>query len=393
MSRIRDFIKKYKDKKTTIFLFVFFMSLLSGYYTVKIAKQLPMFKSEKNAPDFFMNTYFKWGVKYSRFKPYSTIVLLEAKDLDMNDLAVMLKCLDSMQPKVIGLDIMHEHSQVGEPAFVNALRKCKSRLVLPIAIDDNDNLRTPVYFGKEGLNDSLFGSVVFDDPWHKQYMYNGYPLFAYLVAKNYLDNNPDTTLLVDYRRMQLIERIQFDKEQKSFYYIPDSITGKRIERPSLFGKIVLIGTTDRTIDPIHLKFPVVFNTKGDYDDYAPGLIVLSYQIRSYIDRSYQIKKLGAIPNIVISSILLGLYIFIAFFIWNHWDDRLKKSNRNCALVLWVFMPLLKVFFLVLFEFLIIASIIPLVSLFGMPNLWYVMASLPYVNCTSIMYSNRIKRFI
>lgn len=393
MSRIRDFIKKYKDKEITIFLFVFFVSLLSGYFTVKIAKQLPMFESEKSAPDFFMNKYFKWSVKYSRFKPYGSVVLLEAKDLDMNDLAVMLKCLDSMQPKVIALDILHEYSQEDDSAFLDALINCKSKLVLPIAIDDNNRLRTPFYFGNEGLNDSIFGSVIFDDPWHKQYMHNGFPSFAYLVAKNYLDKNPDTTKLVDYRRMQLIERIQFDKDQKTFYYSPDSTRGKRNETPSLCGKIVLVGTTDRTIDPIHLKFPIVFNNEGLFDNYAPGMIVLSYQIRSYIDRNYQIKKLGAFPNIVISSILLSLYIVIAYFLWNRWDDRLKNSNRKRALVLWVFMPLLKVFFLVLFEFLIIALFIPLVSLFGMPNLWYVMASLPYVNCASIMYSNRIKRFI
>ena len=179
MSKIVLFFKKYKDKKITIFLFVFFVSILSGFITVKIAKQLPMFESEKSAPDFFMNQYFKWSVEYSRFKPFSSVVLLEAKDLSMNDLALMLECLDSMQPKVIALDILHEHSQDDDSAFLDALINCKSKLVLPIAIDDNDRLRTPFYFGNEGLNDSIFGSVIFDDPWHKQYMHNGFPSFAY----------------------------------------------------------------------------------------------------------------------------------------------------------------------------------------------------------------------
>ena len=392
MKNIKAFLIKNKDKKITRLLFVFVLSMILGGITVCIGKKMPMFKSDKADHDFFMNTYFTRKVSgVYRTPRFDSIVLIEAGDLNRIELAEMLRYLDSLNPKVIGFDILHGESAEDEKAdssMVSSLLLCRSKLVLPHYEDEHSRIVTPFYYNE--IKDSiLFGSVVFDNPWYHKSKQGKYPSFAFLIAKKFLGKEMDNaSFLIDYSPI-LLERFYYNSGQKRLI---DSVGG---EDPSwIEGKIVLIGTTQRILDGVTMPFPVFYSDRStiEADNVIPGMVELSYQIRSFLDSHKRIKKTSKFFNFILSSVLVMVYYIFGFNMIDCLDNRFtvcgEKKENKLVLWLWRFMPVIKLIILVIFEILIILSVTPVVHCIGMPDIWLAMASLPFVNVLDVIYRYR-----
>ena len=395
MKKIKAFLIKNKDKKITRLLFVIVLSMILGGITVCIGKKMPMFKSDKADHDFFMNTYFTRKVSgVYRTPRFDSVVLIEAGHLNRIELAEMLRFVDSLNPKVIGFDILHGKSAEDvkvDSILVSSLLQCRTKIVLPLYEDEQSQLVTPFYF--EQTKDSLlFGSVVFDNPWCHQSKQGKFSSFAFLIAREYLGKEIDTaSFIVNYKPMRL----------NRFYY---NISQKRLidktseNDPSwIKGKIVLIGTTQRILDGLTMPFPVFYSDLSviEADNVIPGMIELSYQIRSFLDSDYRIRKTSKFFNFILSTVLVVFYYFFGFTMiaclenrLRIWEKKKEKKQNKLVLWLWKFMPVIKLIILVIFEILIILSVTPVVHCFGMPDIWLAMASLPFVNVLDVVYRYR-----
>lgn len=382
------------------FVFVFVLSLLFGCLTVWFAKRLPLFESEETEPDFFMGRYFTYksnNVKDRETPRYDTILLLDVSNLRREELAEMLDSLDSQHPKIIGFDVMHQDKEYEEydSKLVQALRNCKSPLVLPIFEDKNHNAIASFY--KNDV-DKPAGSVVFDNPWYNRTKHGEYYTFAYQVAKAYCGKEvmDTTSFLVDYSPM-FLKRIYFDNKdsRRIFKFEPGSNTTEVL---SINGRIVLVGTTSRKMDGIYLDYPVMFKSSTNASKCIPGMVAISYQIRSFLEKEHRIHKIGPLWNgllcmafVILYMVLLYLIPLFIYYTVLHIEKKLSVTNKRLSRLLWVYMPLLKLVFLFVIEYLLIVSLNPIVDKWQvMPNLWIAMASIPYVNCFDMVFSRMMK---
>lgn len=401
MKRINDFLVKNKDSQITRLLFVFVLSMALGWVTVCIGKNLSMFKSDKAESDFLMNHYFSYLTKnYFDYEHCDSVFLLDVFELNRERLAEVIEYLDSMQPKVIGLDVLHLSEEIKrtDSLLVQAINNCKSTIVLPLYSSEYKDTLKPFYIDR--LKKPLLASVNFDEPWYNKTKQGKYDSFAYSIANSFCGNELDTcSFLVDYEPMNIYQRIKYDTTKGQLKYI-DTLQngGDELNSNGLKGKIVLVGTLNRFVDPISLDFPIKFQDDG-YSDVVPGMIALTYQIRSFLDIKHQIKKMGDFCNGVCSLFGLLIYILLCLllsrvetkleFIGNKKDSIVKR--KKVLKTAWVVMPLLKMVWLLAAEYLLVLFYCWMVHKTKMmPDLWLVMASLPYVNCTDLIFSRLIE---
>lgn len=400
---IKAFLDKIKDKLLFRFLFVFILSMVFGIITLWIAKSFSFFKSDKTKPDFFMNKYYSQRNNNTQddWPPYNKIYLLEAGSLKREDMAKMLVELHSMHPKVIGLDILHVNPEYpkSDSMLIQALKKCQSELVLPVVINsDGDTIAAPFY--SKSFGNVSFGSIAFDQPWYNKTKHGNCPTFAYQVSKKYCNVDVDTiSFLVDYTPMSLTARIQYDTSNHVFTWVDNGKPGA--ENINLKNAIVLIGTTNRAVDAIYLDFPVAFESKKTHR-IIPGMVALSYQIRSFLDKQFQINKMNRFGNLVCCILGLSIYICFSFFLYClelyclEKKSNQKSSKNNLFLkklksFSWIIFPWIKILALIFAECLVVLLFYGIVSHCKMmPNLWFLMASLPYVNCSDLILSRWLK---
>lgn len=381
-------------------LTVAILSVLFGECLICLARKVDLINSNEHEPDFFMNRYFDQKTKKDNPKSNDVFVLVEAANYDRKQLAELLKCLNSAQPKVIGFDILHEEKSADKNAdamLVEAIEQCGSHIVLPYYIEGGES-HVPFYY--HSVNDSLFGSVVFDDPWMNRAKHNGRPTFTYLLAKEYLGKNPDTTaLLVDYspNMMQIVKFLPSDSDNPAMFQ--EIKTGNT--EACLKDKIVLIGTSDWRRDPVNLKFNVGYSYIHEQKeikfqrDYGvvPGYSTLFYHIRSFINPEHRFKKAESLCNIALSLVLIMIYMSVFFYSFEYLDKLMKKMNFCVNDVCRTVFPVFRVFILFLAEYGLLGAAGWLCDIrFGgyklMFDLSLAMASIPFENASNLVF-NRI----
>lgn len=374
-------------------LFVFVFSLAFGYLTVYFVGNSSMFNAGENSaktkPDFLMNYYFtqlSTEMSFSGYEHLDSIIFLEASNLNRNEQANMIERLDSMKPKVIGIDIMHlvNENNRSDTLLVQALKNCKSKLILSIYTDENEKIIGPFY--KDSLEKPLFGSVNFDEPWNNKTKHGDYYTFAYQVAKAFRDKELDTaSFLVDYEPMANCEKLNYDQIFQNTNY------------SQINGKIVLVGTLNRTQDPIDLGFPIKFDVETEPNQLVPGMVVLAYQIRSFLETEHRFTKMKDFPNDMMCVIGIIVYFAICLLL-SFGEERLEVKLKGktdgfkikVGKLIWTFFPLVQLLVLVGGEYLLVQFYCWFVQITKqIPNLWLLMASLPYVNCFDFIFSKRI----
>lgn len=376
------------------FVFVFLFSLVMGGLTLALIRVLPMFNdnSAKTKPSFLMNYYFTRLSDKMLTRNYpneNSIVLLDAANLRRDELAKLIEHLDSLHPKVIGLDLLHLEKEYTESdsLLVQAINKCNSNLVLPIFVDNGETF-APFY--KDQVDDSLFGSVIFDEPWNNKVIHGEYYTFVYQIAKAFCGKELDTaSFLVDYEPMDISNRIRCDTPSQICFIDPN-----QCGRPDdIEGKIVLVGALDRSLDAITLDFPVHFQDTTKPNECVPGMVALSYQIRSFLHKEHQLKKANDSVNRIVCILGLAAYVIVCILL-SKLDEYFENSRNKVKRMFWFGFPLIQLFTLVGAEYLLVESFCLLVRYCRIvPNLWLVMASLPYVNCLDFIFLNRMTKDI
>lgn len=366
--------------KSFIYKFLLFsLSLVMGYLLYGFFSWL-IIGNNKTEPDFFMKWYNTRKASNYHKPAFDTIVIVDADNLNRKQLAKMLYHLDSMQPKVIGFDLLLEEKRDRyDDSVLLAIKHCHPNIILPVYLDEKGSLRAPFFkknvHNKNDQYEFSYGSVVFDDPWNTRTRQGDYYSFAYLVAKMYLGKEIDTsTFIVDYSPMTLNERIYYDTVARSFMYLDLQINDKT---PKLSGKIVLIGTLDRTVDAVSMSFPVRYDELYKPQYVIPGMISLSYEIRSLVDEGHRIKKMGVFLNLVLNICLIVMYLWF----YERFRSREEKFKRVYSSKRWlyVFMPLLGLALIILLEWLLVMAAFFITDQSGwMPNLGVFMATLPVV---------------
>lgn len=370
-----------RKENVVCFFLLFLFSIVIGCFVYGCFSKL-FLGDDKTTPDFFMNWYNTKKTSYKQKPAFDTIVLIDADNLNRMDLAEMLFKLDSMQPKVIGFDILLEEKRdyEADSRLFEVFQQCHSNIVFPVYVDDKDSLRAP-FFKNNSQNDFYYGSVVFDNPWESRTKQGDYSSFAYLIAKLYLGKEIDTTsFIVDYTPITLNERIYYDKVACSFLYLDKQKPEK--QKPNLRGKIVLIGTLDRTSDAVNMRFPVRYEQSSKPQYVIPGMISLSYEIRSMVDEGHRIKKMDKLWSFVLNITLVVMYLllYICF-------RRVNLSNRYLRFI----MPLIGLAFILFLEWLLVMFTFFITDQFGqMPNLGLFMATIPVVKTADEIVSRYLE---
>lgn len=348
---------------------------------------------DKDKPEYFMKKYFNSHSKDESKAAPESIFLIEAGDLTRLEVAKLLNCLDTLNPAVIGLDILYlkkSDSLIEDTYLINAINKCgeKHRVVLPSYYDNSDSLIQPFFFDSIKSGNVVCGTVNFDNPWDFSTRKKGEYSFVYLLAESYLERKTGTTpdtakLIIDYRP-NCFNKLNYNNTLKNVnmvHFTPELIKDN----------IVCIGTIDEKKDPIFMDFYVKYNNVLA-SRRIPGMTIIAYQVNSLIEPTEaQIKKTNGFYNVLINFSVLILYLIIYYFI-KFIDSLFEIFNiKN----LWIIIPLIRFIILIVIEIKLINIMVPLVDSFLiMPNIMVAMIALPFVSCFDICidryYKTKVK---
>lgn len=426
------------------FLLVWVLAMIVGWIFIKLIdnkyekdSKAHQLVSGKNTPDYCMKRYF---TNHSDDGPHTTspddpLLLIDVKSLYKSniEMARMLDLLGSYEPAVIGLDILFADTSSfqEDSCLVEAIKYCgkNSKVVLPYYRDDYDSVRAPFFVNDLENENFLKGSVNFDNPWDFKSNHGTDTSFVYLIAESYLSNEnrkPDTSnLLVDYtpRRFRVVEYCVSDTG-RLFKDRSDIFEEEKVDivKNDIEGKIVMVGALDRDIDPLLMDFPVRYGKTEKRTDSTPiqqlisrripGLIALSYQVKSLIsDCNEQIIKASEAKNLFWNGFVLFVYLMLFYMcviVDNAIDNKIANTGEKSVVknkavlsmrlykIIAFFLPLLRMSILFGAEYILLDGwLLDIIveretSSNIMPNLMMSIVSLPFVNGTDIFVEKVLK---
>ena len=238
------------------------------------------------------------------------ITIISTDGIDRKRMAELVSIVDSMQPKVLGMDIMFLSKQEGDEQLIAAIN-ASQRIVLPYGLTENKNsdnysLKDSCYFYDKIAN-KRFGAVNLEGlsikstirvfkPEFK--MRNGtIRNFAVEIARLYsnrsfekLKKRKDVTELINYHGVDFIE-------------IPWENVLKGKDASLIKNKIVLLGTTASYAD-IHCT-PV----KAE----MPGVYIQAYTVNTIIKERY-VNQVCPIINYLIAVLFSLVFCSYVYYV-------------------------------------------------------------------------------
>lgn len=284
--------------------------------------------------------YSKFGNSSNIHSVSEDITIIATDGLNRAQVSELLTVVDSMKPKIIGLDILFLSEQEEDDKLINVINT-SSRIVVPYGLTYNEesstySIQDSCYF-YDKLKNKKYGAVNLEGLSIKssirafksvfrlsdEIMNN----FAVEVVKNYssesyreLMNRGKNTEFIDYGDVDFYELLGKDLlENRNSPHWGSSIEG------IIKNRIVLVGTTKSYAD-IHTT-PI----KAE----MPGIYIQAYTINTILQKKY-INQVSTLWNYVIAIFFTFVFCSFAYYARKHIIHIRGLLIRLCQFFLIVF---------------------------------------------------------
>lgn len=340
---------KYLFERDTIFatLSVFLFLVLLGLIPINFYVLNPMKLALK---DFDFNDIAYAKLKKSAYTAHdSNIVIVNIGHADREELAYLIEKVNTLQPKVIGIDAYFESEKdpVKDSILRSVFQKTKNLVVVSRLVYENkkDNINTlPDYFdsvytyrGYANLAAEEIGTVRYYAPFetvnHKKY-----PHFTSAIIKVF-DTNAYHKLE---KRHKPYESINYSRRLNQYWVAEiDEVMLDKIEPERFKNKIVLLGyvnsnpndVEDKKFTPMNLKFT------GKAIPDMNGVIVQANIISMVIEGNY-IKKMPKWVAWLVAVFIgwLHMSLFIRYYLENHiWFHLVAKLAQVFSAIFFAYL--------------------------------------------------------
>jgi CHASE2 domain-containing sensor protein len=326
-------VTKYLYERDTIFatLWVFLFIVILGSVPINFYFLNPLKLALKDF-DFNDMAYSKLE-KTKGNKLDNRIVIINIGDLDREGLAMLVEKTASMQPKVIGLDVLFDGAREPEQdSLMVSIMEKYPNLVTAYKLDWDKHshlfFKTRNHFEAHSSN-SAFVNFDNDDKETTRYFYpfkkdekSVYESFSTRLVKTY-DPKAYETLINRKKQLEIItytRRVTADEAQYQIIE-PENLLGGMVEDTAIRGKIALLGyinlnpsnIEDKKFTPLNEKFA------GKSIPDMNGIVVHANIISMILDHNY-IKKLPSWFN-WLAAILIG-WLHMSFFVRYYLEDHI-----------------------------------------------------------------------
>lgn len=284
--------------------------------------------------------YSKFGNSSNIHSVSEDITIIATDGLNRAQVSELLTVVDSMKPKIIGLDILFLSEQEEDDKLINVINT-SSRIVVPYGLTYNEesstySIQDSCYF-YDKLKNKKYGAVNLEGLSIKSSIRAFKPVFrlsdeimnnfAVEVVKNYssesyreLMNRGKNTEFIDYGDVDFYELLGKDLlENRNSPHWGSSIEG------IIKNRIVLVGTTKSYAD-IHTT-PI----KAE----MPGIYIQAYTINTILQKKY-INQVSTLWNYVIAIFFTFVFCSFAYYARKHIIHIRGLLIRLCQFFLIVF---------------------------------------------------------
>ena len=294
--------------------------IIVGFYVFgKVIISLDSFDPVNNVIENYnlSDLYFHWHERVDASKPY---IIVDISDIhNRSEIAALLEKIDSVRPKVIGLDVFFSQAtkmpQEENESLVRVLQEMQTPLVaasLITPIDEKNNTLESSYFISELRDKSTIYEGVIDFPRDSRTVRAYRPVWKldgdtiYSFAKQIADlagipmPSDTNTYLISYAERDTT--IYKSKELENFGMLKN--------------RVVLVGDFNDKQDMFPI--PVTLNASR----YCPG-VEIHKQILSTADSGWNPRKAHVWLEICISFLVIWIFCMIAYFLGTICDGKWK----------------------------------------------------------------------
>lgn len=239
------------------------------------------------------------------------ITVISIDGCDRQDIAHLISIINSHNPKAIGIDVLFNFEYEGDEVLIDAISNC-SNLVLPLAIDEQENIAIESYFYKDF--DNLHIGAINLDSYSKGQCVRTFRPSLYFDNETINSFGAEIASVVSpeaysnlKERGNECEVIFYPSVDFNILNAADLFTDTNLYKEAIENKIILLGDLHNTGD--YHRTPI---SQG-----IPGVIIHANIINTILSGSY-IKSMSNWLSWFIAFVLCLIFIIVKVF-----SDKLK----------------------------------------------------------------------